>query len=84
MRISSQLDKLKEKFKSEKKHKENHLIFPTEALQIESSGKIKDNEKQKHKFLDDLDMFKNLLFSKYDMLIAYRDRYLIFCFIPRY
>ena len=61
MRISSQLDKLKDKFKSERKHKENHLILPTEALKVETSEKKKEDTKQKHKFLDDFDVFKNLL-----------------------
>jgi len=61
MRISSQLNKLKEKIKSERKHKENHLILPTEAINLEIPVEKENDKKQKHKFLDDLEMFKNLL-----------------------
>ncbi len=61
MRISSQLNKLKEKVNSERKYKQNHLILPTEAIEFESLKKKENEKNQKHKFLDDLDMFKNLL-----------------------
>ena len=61
MRISSQLNKLKEKIKSERKHKQNHLILPAEAINVEVREKKENDKNQKHKFLNDLDMFKNLL-----------------------
>jgi len=61
MRVSSQLSKLKKKMKSERKHKQNHIVLPNEAIKVKFCEKRENDEKQKHKFLDDLDLFKNLL-----------------------
>lgn len=59
MRVSSQLKRLKDKIKSEIKYKQNHLILPTEAIKVEIHEE--KEERQKYKFLEDLEMFKNLL-----------------------
>ena len=61
MRISTQTKKLKERVKTERKYKENHLILPTEDFNLELLEKKRDKKTQKQKFIEDLDLFKILL-----------------------
>jgi ribosomal protein S27AE len=61
MRISTQTKKLKERIKTERKYKENHLILPIEDIKPELLVKKSDHKTQKQKFMEDLELFKTLL-----------------------